>query len=541
MQLKNNYLIFYLVCIFLIIIVSFSNPFLRYPYDMIHHLIVIDEFYIKLEYPIQKLTGIWAHDLYVLIPTGETEPIVLSQSRYLWHYIWATFFVWTDIDSTQLFLRAKIIHIIQTLISFSSIYYFSNVVLRNIFNDISTSDLRWFSLWSVLIWLTIFATFSVAYQQVWIMWYSVTYQISLPLFWYILGLTLVLLLEENSWKIKLFFLLQILIISRFILQVHAMEFMYYMMHIAVFSVVFIDKVYIILKKYYYLIIPTLVGIGYFATQYRPASSPIFKYLSFEKLPELYEKIMQNGIILLNGYNRALASINELMYVIEFSGILFLIYLLYVKYYSKKETSINIRMLIFVALTSLFVFIPLYQFSSGLFALLTYTMVVNRLYYSASLFLVLPIVVYGILSSLKIRTLYMNIIIITILLAVGIFSKYNNILNHNYYKNLKSIKNSFNENKVGFHLNSSQIEIIKQQLESYEKSNISAKEIRYFARADIAFVLKYLFHKKVYWKGRSRDIDYLNAHKKYKQYKDNQKYKNILFETPEKFPSYRPYS
>jgi len=527
-------ILFYLVLFLGFIALLYSNPFLRYPYDMIHHLIVMDDIYMQLIDPAQKFVGIWANYIYIMIPIGEYEPLVLDRPRYLWHYMWAEVFACLNIDSTQMIFRAKIIHIVQTMISFASIYYFSHVVLRNVFKRISTQQLRWLSLWSVLIWVTIFATFSANHHQVWMMWYSVNYQITLPLFWYMLGLTLVLLLEETPWKIKLFFAFQILLLSRFTLQVHSMEFLYYLMHMAIFSLVFIDKVYFLLKRYFYIVIPVIFAIVYIAKNYQPEKSLIFNYLSLEKLPKLYEYILQAGAFLLSGYNRASASVNELMYFILYFGIVFIIYLLWQKY-NKREIMIQFRVLFFIILTSLFILIPLYQLSGGLFSVITSMLVVNRLYYSSSLFVLIPIFTYYILQGYKSK--YIHLFIALSLTLVIIFSKHSAVLNHNYYKNIQSLKDSFNEQKVGFNLSQFQINMIKKQLDTYEKNNTSHKEIRYYARADIAFIIKYLFHKSVYWKGRSANPAYKKI---YKDHKDNKDYENILFKIPQKFPEYRPY-
>lgn len=527
--------LFYFVLLLGLTVLLYTHPFLRYPYDMIHHLIVMDDIYMQLIDPMQKHVGIWINDIYIMIPTEKYESLVLDRPRYLWHYMWAEVFACLNIDSTQMILRAKIIHIVQTMISFASIYYFSHVVLRNVFKDMPTTQLRWLSLWSVLIWLSIFATFSGLYHQVWIMWYSVNYQITLPLFWYMLGLTLVLLLEKTSWKIKLFFALQILLLTRFMIQVHSMEFLYYLMHISVFSLVFIDKVYLLIKKYFYIVIPIILAIIYMTKYYQPEKSLVFKYLSIEKLPALYEYIMQAGAFLLSGYNRASASVNELMYFILYLGIVFVTYLLWEKY-KKREIKIQFRVLLFIILTSAFVLIPLDQFSGGLFSVITSMPVVNRLYYSSSLFVLIPIFTYYIFQKYKPR--YIHLLIALSLVSVTIFSKYNNVLNHNYYKNIQSIKYSFDERKIGFNLSQTQISIIKEELDTYEKNNMSHKEIRYYARADIAFVIKYFFHKNVYWKGRSVNPD----HKKiYEENKNNKDYHQILFEIPQSFPRYRPYS
>ena len=70
-----------------------------------------------------------------------------------------------------------------------------------------------------------------------------------------------------------------------------------------------------------------------------------------------------------------------------------------------------------------------------------------------------------------------------------------------------------------------------------ENNLTGRPIRYYARADIAFVIKYIFHKNVYWEGRSRNPDYIKMYEKNMKTKE---FKHILFETPKGFPAYRPY-
>jgi len=526
--------IFYLCVSIVFIAILYSYPFLRYPYDMIHHLIVIDNFYMKLTHPIEKVVGIWANDIYYMIPNGMIESIELGRPRYLWHYMWAYVFYLFDIDSTQMFLRAKIIHVVQTFISLGAVYYFSKVVIRNTFKKIDVVTIQWLSLWSVVIWITIFATFSAAYHQVWMIWYSINYQITLPLFWYMLGLTLVLVLEETSWRIKLFFTMQILLFSRFILQIHSMEFLYYLMHLSVFSLIFIDKIYYFLKKYFYLLIPMIIAIVYSTKHYQPEHSAILNYLSIEKLPELYNKMMQSGLWLINGYNRASASINELMYITLYLGMFFILYLLWNRH-KQVTNNINTRVLLFILIGSLFALIPLYQFSGGLFSIITRANVVNRFYYSSTLFVIIPISIYAIFSHYKLR--YINLCILFILISVAVFSKYSNLLHHNYYKNIQSVQNSFQERKIGFNLSKKQIQTIKEKFLFYEQNNHTHKAIKFYARADIAFVIKYMYKKNVDWEGRYGGMNYKNN---YELNKNNPSFKHILFEIPKDFPPFIPY-
>jgi hypothetical protein len=306
------------------------------------------------------------------------------------------------------------------------------------------------------------------------------------------------------------------------------------MHLSIFFLIFIDKIYFFLKKYFYLVVPLVVAIVYIAKRYQPESSPILNYLSIEKLPELYNKIMELGLWLVNGHNRAYASINELMYFILYFSIFSILYILWNKY-KKVESNINMRVLYFVLIGSLFVLIPLYQFSGGLFSVITRMNVVNRFYYSSTLFVLLPIFTYALLH--RYRFTYTHIFSAFPLIGITIFSKYSTLLHHNYYSNVKSIQNSFQERKVGFNLSKEQIQTIKEKVQFYEKSNTTHKAIKYYARADIAFVLKYMYKKNINWEGRFGGMNYK---KNYNKDKNNHGIQHILFETPKEFPPFVPY-
>ena len=106
--------------------------------------------------------------------------------RELWYLFWADVFHLSSIE--DFFIRARIIHIVQTAICLFSVFFFSRVLIRNIFKDINNIHLNYLSYWSALVWLTIYATFSMVTHQVWVMWYSINYQIALAFFWYITAL-----------------------------------------------------------------------------------------------------------------------------------------------------------------------------------------------------------------------------------------------------------------------------------------------------------------------------------------------------------------
>ena len=501
---------FYMSFSLVLMLILISNPFLKYPYDMYYHLSYIDNY-------------THAKD----IPNG----------RHIWHYLWAKFFLTIGINDTEIFLKAKIIHIIQSTISFLSIYFFSIVVIRNLFLQINTLHLRYLSLWSAIIWFTVYATHSMYYQLVWNLWYSLSYQITLPLFFYIMALTIILLFENTKLNQKIFYISQIIVISGFILRAHSMEFMYYLMYISVLCIIYIKELFYILKKYPLYIFISILTIIWLSKTFQPDTSPILKYISNHNFSTLYITIMQSGEKLTNGFNRSSASINELMYLVAFLSLFMFGVVLY-QYFKHKTTTINIKIYLFILITSMFVLIPLFQFTGGLAAVSTKITAVNRFYYSSSLFLLLPISIYYLISYFskkRPKILLVNWSISFLLFFTWLYSKNYNIHHHNYYKNITSIYNSFSPTIYAFNLSSSEIQIIAQKLAAYNKNNHTSKPLYFYARDDIAFVIKYINRENVLWRIHG-NRNYIQSYKM----DNNISHIPILFETPRNFTPYIKY-
>ena len=267
---------------------------MRYPYDMWAHLIAIDNPYD-----------------YTTIP----------EARELWHLIWRNLFNFIGISSSDILLRAKIIHIVQSLISFGAVYLFSLVVIRNIYIESAKFHHKYMAYWSTVIWFTIFATFSMYYHHTWIMWYSISYQITLPLFWYITALTIIIYLENPVLRLKIFYMVQILILSLFIIQIHSMEYIYYILYIITLSLIFFNKTLYIIKKYFYILIPLLILIIFFSKSYQAEDTRLLDFIYHAQFRDLYHLILYEGHIVINSLNRADSTINELMYTILYSFII----------------------------------------------------------------------------------------------------------------------------------------------------------------------------------------------------------------------------
>jgi len=503
---------FYLLLFLTVVGIFFTNPFLVYPYDVYTHLE-------------------WMYNQDVSTP--------LDSARVAWHYTWEKIFTILHIAKSQIFLKAYIIHFTQVITIFFAIFYTSKVVIRNIFKNILKIETNILAYWATLIWFSIFSTSSGYYHQVWILWYSINYQITLPLALLTMALSISFLLEKKSIKIKLLQLLLIGFFSYTILKVHAMEYIYYLLYMIVLALIYVDKIFKLFKKYIYYSLPLLLLLfftSYKMIVYLKTSSyrvpPIFNYLSYDKISELLKEIENRGSMLYYHYDKYASSINELMVLVLALLAVLLMTVLYRNIKGYKSI-IHTRMVIFLLITSLFIAIPLTKLTGGIASLLTYTTVVHRFYYSSLLFLILPVFVFYIYSLLKMKRAYLlHIFIATTLIATFYYSK--NISSwHNYYKNIISIKNSFSKDKVGFNLNKEEIKIVGEKLKYYESIHKHEKPNYYYARGDIAMVLKFVYGKNVHY----RKTFYYE--KSYSEHKDK-KYYPVLFEVPKGFPTFQFY-
>jgi len=307
------------------------------------------------------------------------------------------------------------------------------------------------------------------------------------------------------------------------------------MYISLLSLIYIQQIYALFKKYYAIAIPILLSLVYVLPLLHIENSKIFFYLSLEKLPFLYDTILSKGQHIVKHLNREASAINELMYLSLFFMLLMSLHLLWtIK--QKQSLKINSKIYIFIVISSLFLLIPLYSFSSGLFGIITRDDVVHRMYYSSSIFLFLPLFIYYLSKVFKFKCIFVHISLFLILISTALYSKYMPYTSHNYYKNLQSIKHSLKDKNLDFHLSEANIISIGKVLQNDESNNLSKKPLFYYARTDIAFVIKFLYHKEVYWEGRRANPNHKQA---YLIHTATTKTK-ILFQTPKDFPDYVPF-
>jgi len=400
--LKTYNIVFYSLVAAAFLFIFLTNPFLIKLYDpWRYHLASIAEFY----------NGV-------------------SGSGRIWHLVWAHVFKFFGISN--IFTWAKIIHVFQFLLAAVVMYYFSKTALNILIksplspllqsgvskrfspqasrrgdltcgndnkkiNELRTIQIKFLSLFSVFLWFIGNGTFSVAYQQAWIMWYSVTYQgLSIPLFWYCTALTLKIFYVEMSLRRILLYIILIAITSVIIAKLHPMEFLYYIINLVLILLVNSKRLLNIENKKYLLIsLPVILIIMILAVKYlidRESGLSIL-FTSNETPVQIIQKINIMGNEIVSTLNRFPNSFSEVARVSIFAAVLFRIVYLFRKDKSQDSNAIYIYDYLLVS-SLVFVLIPIIPFLAGAVGYITNPVLVWRCFFGSPWFIFLPFIIYN---------------------------------------------------------------------------------------------------------------------------------------------------
>jgi len=507
---KSN-LLFYALTGITFLFILISNPFLKIPYDMWEHL--------------NRIAGL--HD------EGKCFEFYPDRTQYMcfWHSIWAKIFGITGIN--DIFVWARIIHVSQFLLAFAAVYYFCRTAIKILLKDIDLIHLKYLSFLGTVIWFIGNGTFSVAYQQAWIMWYSVNYQgLAMPLFWYVAALTLGMTFEHLPPKKILFSLIQIAILSVIIAKTHPMELLYFIIHLSVLFLINAKRSFALLRKYYYLVIPfilsVVIAIKYFAKELVPSFVlPVSK----ENLEVISEKIIADGTeVAENGLNRFPNSFSEIAVLALVLAVLLRIFYFYKK---DKVISVNIKVFDYLLATSfLFFMIPLNKIMAGVASyLVTIPHVVWRFYFGSPWFVFLPISIYAAFKYFSGKQSFVSVMLAgasTVLVFI-VLSKY--IFWGALYKNTGSILLSLDKSSVGIQYSEKDIAALKEIIMKHGPAQ-GAKPNIYHIRGDLAPVIRGVFRRYVYMRNRTESPP---AKESFKAEGLDRKYNLIDVNLPEGFP------
>lgn len=452
-------------------------------------IVAIGILFILNSNPMMKpLFDIWQH-------IGNIDSLVndpkASIIRTNWHGTWALIFRVLNID--DIFVYAKIIHRAQFIFNCLIIYYssklfFTSLIIKDnqfIKNELISS----LALSGTIVWVTIIGTVST-FQQAWIMWYSVNYQITLSLLFMALALCVNAIVVQQINSIvcfKIFAAICILIVIYFY---HAGELAYLVIYIPIFVMCFIRRKHLISKSFIYILFG-IFFILFFAVRYYTDHIPrLLTLLNAGDVKTILSEIMQKGKWnVLDGGNRFEANWNELYK----STLLLFVPVVYVLLKSKKN--INQNVLYFILASLVFCFIPNYIYSAGVASMVSYDGIVNRYYFASLIFLFLPLAVYSVNDRFQFFKNPINILLLVFLtmMSVFIYSKFYNGKGV-YYQNVKSIQNSIYKDRVGVMLLATDIRSVENQI--YKAINMYGDDkILFCADGVKSIIIRYHFRKK----------------------------------------------
>ena len=493
----------------LLIFVFLSHPFLKIPYDVWDHLI--------------KIRNIYDHgNCYLYWPD---DPSFMC----LWHFLWAGLFKIFSINDT--FVRARIIHVSQSILAAGAIYYFSSTVYRILRPDIEKFHLNILSWIAVLLWFIGNGTHSIVHQQSWIMWYSVSYQgLTLPLFWYMSAITLQYFFENPSKSRIIFIILQVIFISAVISAAHPSEQIYFFIHLIILCII---QYKVLLsfrtKTYIYFAFAIVSGIGFFIL--------LFKY-QLLPMPITIQNITWAGIVsniqgigsmnVDSGWNRFPNSFSEIAIL---SVSLALIYRIFM--FMKPERPSMRRCFDYLLISScLFLIIPLTKITSGIIGYVTFSETVWRFVFASPWFIFIPFITYRIIASQKKRV---SLLIITaniiVIISMSLISKY--VFYQAFYGNGQSLISSLDINKVGVQYSSEDIKKLSNIIQDHERRFAQKDRPNLlYMRSDLGIIAKAVYGRDVYM--TKVRMPYLTMESFYDR-KLDQRYNLIDVDAPASFP------
>ena len=456
-------------------------------------------------YPMMKLGfDIWDHIRYLRLAV-EDPSLIATLPKKQWYLAWAYLFRFFGV--MDIFTYATVIHRTQFILCCVMIYIAAKQIFSALLPLKSTvaDENNWLSsmaLSSVLVWLTMIGTFSF-FQQAWIMWYSVNYQITLPMLFLAVSLCVNLLAIQQSRKQIIFKISIVVILLIGIYAFHAAELAYLIFYFPILILCFGTQYK---YKFKYICVSVFLGviIVAIAIKYYTEQMPaLVTYIMHGQYSNILADINTKGAYnAVHGGNRYAANWNELyrlsVYTIGILGMAGLVgrsrlFVSLADWF--KLGQVNRRVFGFLVLSLVFCFIPTFKYSSGLASLITYDAIVNRFYYASFVFLAIPLLGYFLCTHIKYLFHPIGIVGISFLIMYGTFIYSAKINNTNVYAdNVKSIFRSISDKKINIGLSDAKIQDISMQLHEAEKK-YKVEDFIYCGTYDNLHVVYYIFNKK----------------------------------------------
>lgn len=345
-----------------------------------------------------------------------------------WHIVWREIFSVLQIESP--FSRARAIHATQLMIAVIALFFAARWVLTLVFAGQSANVrvLNCGAWLSVLIWMFMHGTVSAAVNspsliwQSWLQWYSVNYQITLPIYVFSVSALLYGLFAPSTemqrfgkWPYFILFTLG----SIAILTLHAAEAPYLIYALLIISILWFMQSK--LKWQYLITVLTaaslLITLGLYFNYRLPAG---IQEVMSGGLDGLINAIGNAGEELIAGLNRANASWNYWYWaalLLALSSCWTL--------HKLSVRSGSFKVVLFILLTVVPPIMVQFKWTSGVLAMITYPALTYRFTFSSFLFLAPAIffVSLGLLDKKFVKPTRQALMLFVLILGVVLLSKF----------------------------------------------------------------------------------------------------------------------
>jgi hypothetical protein len=433
---------------------------------------------------------IWQH-------LGSIDDLVVNPKADIpkanWYATWA--FIFRTLGVHDIRTYAVIIHRTQFFLSciiiyHSAAYLFTALLSNKEQNNNNIQNRKqWtssFALTSTLVWLSVIGTVST-FQQAWIMWYSVNYQLTLPFLFLAISLFINAAAVKQLQLITNIKMAVSLILLLLIFLFHAAELFYLCIYLMAALVVFVNQKNIIKILISLLMVALLIWI---ASHFYIGRVPeIVSLIQTGQSGKIAELMREYGKYNIEGGNRFEANWNALYAICVISALPIFIM------NQMGRALVNGKVLYIVLASLAYSFIPTYKLSSGITSLFYPADILNRLYFASLLFILPSLLVYLILNKTERfkAPIYLLLVVIGLMGGTAVYSRYVNNAG-TYFQNVNSIRNSLKPDKVGIDLSVPEIEAIGRQIREAEKL-YGVDGVHFCANYDKAHIVWFIYRQK----------------------------------------------
>lgn len=350
---------------------------------------------------------VWWH-LGVIEAPDQLDPLAFPVRRVLWHHFWHWIFNLLQIQDA--FARALVIHRSQFLLTACSIALTGFLLLRVLTcrSDVDHASLLSAALLSTVIWMFMTGTRSTAHgggvgaevTQSWPLWYSVNYQISLPLVLLAMALLLSAVDRRCSPRARYWFGLGLLMAVFGAALVHTAELVYFLLFVGFVAALYLRGRHAVVLTVAFLVAGAL--LAGLALKHSYAVPRLLAFVLTADARGALDAMRQEGGMLQDAGLTRLDTGWHGLHLVSSAGLLLGICGMLVRHGQNGDSPARMKAGVAVLLTAAFPLGLMVDLGAGLFSFLTHTYIAWRFCFANLLFVGVPFAALSLSEGLRSR-------------------------------------------------------------------------------------------------------------------------------------------